>query len=194
MDKITYGSVEIDFDTLPASSQLALASRGVTHFLGNEQASKLAAWIKAEGQANTEDKAAAAAWKEANATAVSVKMDGLVAEAVAKLLAGTVGARAVGGVRVTPIEALKRQIAKREVTAILANNKLAFPKGARKDKEGNDVPAQVVQLGADSFTGDQLIERRLANPTEGPRIQKEAEKALRDAEKKNAALTDVATL
>ncbi len=172
MDKITYGTVEVDFDALPDTSKAAIVSRGVTHFLGNEQASKLAAWVKGDTQANSDDRDVCKAWKEANAEAVTAKEAALVGEAVAALLAGTVGVR-VSGPRVTPLDSKRRSLARVEVLGILAGAGVKAPK---KDEQ--------VKLGENTFTMDQLIQRRLDHADHGPRITKEAEKAIAAEAKK----------
>lgn len=179
MEKLSYGTIEIDFDTLPSASQRALAQRGLTHFLGNEQASKLAAWSKAEGQANSEDKATVLAWKEANSAAVTSKMGELVAEANAALLAGTVGVR-TSGPRVEPIDAVKTRLAKDEVLTILRNAKIAIPK---KDEAVQFADGRTKSLA-------QMVTDRLAHAEHGPRITKAAEKILRDKAKAAEALGD----
>ena len=42
--QVTYGTHTLDFTKLPAKSLEAMLKRGVTHFLGNEQASKVSGW------------------------------------------------------------------------------------------------------------------------------------------------------
>lgn len=176
---VEYGSHKIDFATLPATSQIALVSRGLTHFLGNEQASKLQAWaIKESGADKIEDAAQAKStvkdWKsdEVNAEKVEAKMAELQTEAMAALMAGTVGVR-ISGPRATPLDSKRRQLARVEVLGVLSGAGVKVPK---KDEQ--------IKLGENLFTLDELIARRLAHAEHGPRITKEAEKAIAAEAKK----------
>lgn len=169
MKIIEYGTHQIDPATLPETSIDALLRRGVSHFLGNEQASKLTAWVEAQAKLDPpvtpSDEAKASRKAE------------LVAEAIAALAAGTIGTR-VAGPKVSPIESVMRGIAKQEVTDTLRANKLSFPTG---DKV-------VVFPNGDKFDGKTLVDRRLAK--HGERIRKEAEAEMRrraKAAEKNAA-------
>jgi len=45
---ITYGTRTLDFNTLPPASLVAMVRRGVSHFFGNEMASKVAAYFNPE--------------------------------------------------------------------------------------------------------------------------------------------------
>ena len=176
MDKLSYGTTEVDFDALPAASQRALAQRGLTHVLGNEVASKVHAWAQGEGQANSKDRAEVAAWKEANAAAIDAKTSEYVVDALAALTAGTLGDR-VGGPRLTPIETIKRRIAKVDIETILRTNKLKVPKGD-----------ETVTMKGEEFTMAQLIDRRLAHDVLGPEIVKKAEKELAAQKKAQDAI------
>ena len=184
MDKLSYGSHSIDFDALPESSRFALASRGLTHVLGNEIASKVHSWAMAEGQANSEDKATVKAWKEANASAIEARVAELQAETIAKLLDGTIGVRASSGPRLTPLDTLRRSIARDQVKVILRGQNIAIPK---KDEK--------IKLANGEFTLDELVERRLVMVTKdgrdiGAEITREAEKELAARAKKAAKLAE----
>jgi hypothetical protein len=179
MDKIKYGTFEIDFDALPDASKLALVSRGVTHFLGNEQNSKghsfAVAQVKGDGKEEP-SKDAVKEWKTANAEALVAKVNELTATAYAALLDGTVGARSAGGPRLTPIDTLVRQKAKVEVSAKLASIGAKFPK---KD--------ETITFGDGTRTGDQMIDNWLANGDNLARLTKAAEKELKAKEAAIAA-------
>lgn len=150
MDKLTYGDkIEVDFSALPEVSQFALASRGLTHILGNEVASKVHAWAGAEGQANSDDKAVVKAWKDANPEKLAAKTSEVQADILDALNKGELGSR-VSGPRLAPLDTIKRQIARKEVEDILRGNKLAVPKGEAK-----------VKMGDAEFTMAQLIDRRI---------------------------------
>jgi hypothetical protein len=144
----SYGHT-IDLATLPASSQLALMRRGLAHYLGNEQASKVTAWSdKQDGEVTDAAKAEAKA--------------AFIAEAVKVMTEGNMGHGRVGTPRGTQLETIMRRIAESEIRAILKSNGVALPSG---DK--------TVKLGAQEFTRQALIERRLAQ--HGDRIRKDAE-------------------
>jgi hypothetical protein len=156
----SYGH-SIDLASLPYSSQVALMRRGVAHYLGNEQASKVSGWVeKQPGEVTDVDKAA-------------VKAE-YIREAVQAMIAGTMGHGRVGVARGTALETVMRRIAETEVKAILKANKLAWPSGEK-----------TVTLGDATFTGRQLVERRLAQ--HGDRIKTLAEKEQKALERMAAA-------
>ena len=159
MSIVTYGTHEIDTDKLPAESIAALVRRGISHYLGNEQAAKVTAWveshIKANSGANPTDEAKAAA-----------KAD-FIAKALSVMLAGEMGTR-VSGPRIEPIEAARNSIAKAEVLAILRSAGIKPPKGEEAVKFGDGTEKTLAAM----------IATRLAN--HGDRIEKEAAKRLAD--------------
>jgi len=168
MDKLTYGdSIEVDFSALPEVSQFALAQRGLTHVLGNEVASRVHSWAQGEGQANSEDRETVKAWKAANAAAITEKTNAVVADMLKALSEGTLGNR-VSGPRLTPLETLCNQIARREIETILRANKIKVPKGDDK-----------VSMPDGEFTMADLIARRLAKESTGNAIRAAAEKELK---------------
>lgn len=156
MENLVYGTATVEFDSLPAVSQRALAQRGLAHFLGNEQASKVAGHF--EGKEPTDDEKAA------------YKAE-CVAKALQALIDGTVGTR-IGTPRGTQIETIMRRIAEAQVRAVLKGNGITMPSG---DK--------VVKLGDQEFTRAQLITRRLENPKFSESIRKEAEAEMKRVEK-----------
>ena len=119
------------------------------------------------------------AWKDANPAAITEKTQALQAELVADLIAGELGLR-VSGPRLTPVETIARQMARKEVEDILRANKIKVPKGEDK-----------VKMGEDTFTMAELISRRLAKY--GERIGKSAEaEAKRRAKATEAVTADAA--
>ncbi len=182
MTKITYGDFEIDFSTLPEASTSAILSRGLTHFLGNEQASKVHSWAMGETQANSDDRDVVKAWKLANADAVKAKTVELVDAAIKTLSEGTIGTRTSAGPKVEPIDKAKRAIAKTEVLKVLADNKIKAPKKDEKVRFANGTEKSL----------DEMIASRLAHETHGPRIAAEAEKALKAQAKKLAEVAAMA--
>lgn len=182
MPEIKYGDYVVDTATLPEASLVALTSRGLTHYLSNEVSSKVNSWAQGEGQANSTDNAAVKAWKEANKAAVDAKTEEVRKAAHAALLDGTVGTRTVGP-RLTPLDTFKRQFAREGVVATLKANNIAVPK--KKD--------DTIVMGENTFTMDQLIDRRLANPKFAPDIEKRAKAAVREQEKGIEAASQVST-
>lgn len=187
---ITYGAFEIDMDKLPQSSIDAMFRRGVSHYFGSEQASKVTAYFDPEH----DDAANRAPTVEAK-TAKKAEFQKAAFEA---LVAGTVGV-SVRGPSVDPKSAVINRLAKAEVKAILATFKLKYP--AKVD--------ETVKLpNGDEVTGAQLIARRLDK--DGPagvdkksgiahidRLSKEADKIIAEQAKKNAknaAMADEAVL
>lgn len=183
MFKFEYAGHEIDFATLPVASQIAMARRGLVHFLGNEQAAKVSA------KANREADLAAKAFKEANgreATAdealAFVASDetkqewklGFIAEGVKALAEGSVGMGARGPA-VDPVEAEMERIAKRQVTDILKANGIKVP---RKDEA-------VTFNDGSTKTMEDMVEGRLAKNSDA--IRKEAEKAVKDRKRQQDA-------
>lgn len=167
---ITYGSVSIDVAKLPQASVMAMLRRGVSHFLGSEQASKVTSFFDPDQENPPADTAEARAAKKAE----------FQADALEKLLAGTVG-NSVRGPTVDPLTTHMRRIAKAEVTNILKANGVKFPAKAEDTIELPD---------GSKLTGTQLIDRRLAK--EGERITKEAKKAMDDQAKKAAKAQEAA--
>ena len=159
---VSYAGHTIDLTTLPDASIHSLIRKGLTHFRGNEQASKVTTWAKkqtAEGTAPTEEDIAA-------------KKAEFVKSALEALTAGTIGIRerAEGGTpKATPIEKLMNEIAKEQVIELLAGNKKKFPTKKETLKFGD----------GSELTGADLIARRLSNPKFGPAIRAEAEKRLK---------------
>lgn len=177
---ITYGNHSIDPATLPEASVNALLTKGLAHFLGNEQASKITARIVSE--LKLEDsvvgdvrKAAITAYRAANPKHVSDWTAEVVKEALGKLSAGTVGVSTRGPTG-TKLDTVVRALAKAEVVSILSamSPSVKFPKGEEK----------VAFPDGNAFTGDELIARRLAK--HGERLTKEGEKKMADDARKAA--------
>ena len=92
-------AITVSPSDIPTISLFALAQRGFSHVLGNEVASKLAAWKKGEEGA-TAGEAEVAAFVQAKRE-----------EALEKIMQGTLGVRSATAPRVSGIEALMRRIA-----------------------------------------------------------------------------------
>lgn len=174
-ENFTYGGHIIEVSNLPEASLSAMIRRGLVHFLGNEQASKVAAKVKSQESgenptvATDEDKAA---WKAE-----------FVTNAVAALLAGTVGVRAVGEPREKsdPVGSLVRKLAKAAVTKILSDNGIKVPK---KDEK--------VKTASGEFTMTELVDRRIAS--QGETLRAEAEKEIAAQARKTAKAVEGAGL
>lgn len=178
---VNYGALTLDFAAIPHTSLMAMLRRGVTHYFGSEQASKVTGHFDPDNYDAAKNEVAPTDTPEARAT--------FKAECVAKaheaLLAGTVGV-STRGPAIDPVEKIAQGIAKAEILAILKKAKLAWPK---KPEDKITFP------NGDAFTGQELIARRLAK--EGDRINKDAKaehaKRVREAEKRAKAAESVAT-
>lgn len=150
----TYGNLSIDTTAIPAKSLEALISRGVTHYLGNEQASKVSGWIKK--------------FKEDNADAepakdeIAAKKAEFVSAAHAALLDGTIGTR-TGGPKLDPLTRATRDIAGEEISAMLKKAGQKVPKGK-----------ETIEVKGQALTFADLVDRRIASEAHGARIAKEA--------------------
>ena len=169
---ITYGTHTLNFAELPHQSVRAMLSRGVTHFLGSEQASKVgpnSSWFekfeKANGRKPTEDETNAQ--KAAN-----------LAAAIQALVAGTVGT--ARGPKLDPIEAEIDRMLETEVWDILAGQKLC--KGNKKPKDEDSFEFEDGQ----KFTFEELVERRRAK--HGDRVRAAATKKVEAAKKAREAV------
>jgi hypothetical protein len=166
---VTYGDHTIDVAALPEKSVMALIRRGVAHYLGNEQASKVSGW-KAER---------AESGNPANDAEVAAYKADRMAEAVKALMDGTIGS-SIRGPRGTAVDTVIRQLAETEVKGILKANGLSMPSG---DK--------VVEFADGTrLTRGQLIDRRITN--HGDRLRKEAEAKIKADERKAQREVDAA--
>jgi hypothetical protein len=176
---IKYGERTLDFNVLPQASLVAMLRRGVSHYFGSEQASKVTAYFDPDHDdaKNRPDTAENRAAKKAE----------FQQAAYDALVAGTVGV-SVRGPSVDPINSIINRLAKAEVKAILGAFKLKWPAKADDTVELPD---------GSKVTGAQLIARRLDK--DGPagtdkktgvahidRLRKEAEKIAAEQAKKNA--------
>lgn len=174
MSKHTYGDFTIDTAELPAKSLEALINRGITHFLGNEQASKVSAWVKgleeAEGAPKVADDEKAAKKAE------------LVKAAYQALVDGTIGSGHGGGPKLDPLQRAIRDIAEEEVSSMLKGAGQKVPKG----KETISVKGQDLTLA-------DLVKRRVENAQHADRILKAAKARVASAAKasEGASLDDL---
>lgn len=186
--KLTYGGYEIPLEDVPFGNVLAMIRRGITHYIGNEQAAKVTA------KADAYVKKAAAEYAEANAgiapdadTLEAIKADAEalrgdwakeVRDAAYKtLMEGEVGAGARGPA-VDPFEAECERLAKARIKARFdaQSPRIKMPKEGEK-----------VQLANGEFTLDELIERQLSHPEWGEAIRAEAEATLAKRREEAAA-------
>lgn len=159
MSTHTYGKFTIDTVVIPPKSLEALINRGITHFLGNEQASKVSAWVKSE-----EAKGVTLADDEKEA-----KKQEFIEAAYTALVDGTIGNR-VGGPKLDPLTRALRDIAGDEVTAILRGAGQKVPKGK-----------ETVDVKGESLTFADLVQRRIENEKHAERIAKLAKKRVAEA-------------
>lgn len=155
-----------DLTKLPVTSLQAMVRRGLSHYFGNEQASKVTAWKEsyAEDHNGTAPN---------DAEVATYKLD-CQKKALEALLAGTVGVHAPRGPKATPVDALVRQLAIREITDVLTAHKLKMPKGE-----------ETVELAGKTFTREQLVDRRIT--AHGERLKKAAEAELKRREREAKA-------
>lgn len=169
--ELKYGEITIESTKLPEASVAALMRRGLAHFLGNEQASKVASKFKDEPYATDEAK--------------SAYKNECVKNAIEALAAGTIGAN-LRGPKAPPQESLAETLAWNEVKGILVKGKLKVPTGDGTiefpDGEGGKI-----LLGKKDF-----IARRMAK--HGERLMKEAAAELKRREREVAKAEDVGAL
>lgn len=170
---LSYGtSTAVDFATLPAASQVALARRGWSHYLGNEQSSKLTGW---KDKFAADNKAAGKVDAEGNGIGpteaeIESKKAEFIESAVKALLDGTIGTRASGGPRLLPFDQAVNDIAKAEVLKVLRENNIKPPKGD-----------EVVKFPDGERTMAQMISTRIDK--HGDRIRKEATKRVAESKR-----------
>ena len=157
---IKYGDFTLDFNTLPEASLVAALRSGVAHKFGNECASKVTAYFDPDQDTPPESTPEARSAYKAE----------VQKEMFAKFLAGTVGV-STRGPAIDPIVVIERRLAKADVTLVLKDNGLAWPKKA-EDK--------VKMADGKEFTGKELIDRRLANPKYTSDIKARAAKIMKD--------------
>lgn len=154
---VTYGTFTFDLGTLPESTLVAMVRKGISHYLGNEQASKVSTWTKARAESDL---------GAANDVEVATFKADTQAAAVKAMHDGTVGA-SVRGPRGSSLDTEIKKIATREIMDLLKQHGISAPKKA----------ADAVQFpNGDAFTMAQLVERRLAKF--GARIEDEAKAAM----------------
>jgi hypothetical protein len=173
---VKYGSgdktVTIDLTSIPTVSLVALAQKGLNHYLGNEAAARVSNAVdEACGvDYKTEKSAARAAreaWKAANAEVFDKLVLDTQAAFLAAIQAGEIGASSGG--RGTALETIMKRIASDEINNIFSTQRIAKPKKV----------AEKIPFGDGSeFTFGELVERRLSEGhpySHGPRIRKLAE-------------------
>ena len=159
MSEIKYGEFTIVTAKLPEASVTALLRRGLAHFLGNEQASKVAAEFKDNAEATQAEKDKFKA--------------GCVTAALQALQDGTVGAN-TRGPRGTAIDTVIRGLAEKEVRDALKHLGVTMPSGDKVVKFAD----------GQELTRAQLIDRRVAK--HGERLKKEAEVEMNRREREAA--------
>lgn len=166
---ITYGETQVDFSKLPETSVRAMLSRGLTHFLGSEQASKVTShFTDKDGNkipASDEDRAS--------------KKAEFVSAALGALLAGTVGVSTRGPAK-DPLASEFDSIVKREVTATLKAQGLKFPKDGESIEFANGTKR----------TGDEMLTNYGTKHKD--RIESEAKKAVADKARAAKKMADKA--
>lgn len=114
MTILKYDTFEVDTNELPEASINALLQRGLTHYLGNEQASKVTSWKKSH--------------EDADESAIEAQASEYRTAAYDALLNGTIGTRA-GGPKLKGIDRLIHLVAVEQITAFAAKQKAKMPSG-----------------------------------------------------------------
>jgi hypothetical protein len=166
--QIQYGTHALDTAKFHPNAIEAMVRRGVSHYLGNEMASKVVAWAESEAKERAKATPPGGPVTDAEKEAKKAQFQ---ADAITALETGTVG-QSNRGPRVDPLVAQMQAIAKREVIDTLKANNIKPPKGD-----------DIVTFGDGATrTMAQMIEKRLAN--HGARIETEAKKLLADQARK----------
>ncbi len=175
------GNYEIDETKIAPAVVTRLLQRATAHILNNECAANVLgktkrAIVGKDGKPDSVTDAMLAEWRgqDANAAAIAEWEDAFCNSKIAALYDGTLSVRVARGPTRDPIEAAARAIAKGELVMDLKNRGGKFPKG-------DDLFTITDAAGTDhSFTGDEMIDRRLAHPEHGPRIMRDADKKVKD--------------
>src|SRR5882724_11576693 len=173
---ITYGTFNIEVESLPAKSLEAMIQRGVSHYMGNEVAAKVAAWTNklAEEKDGTPG-------HEASDDEKTAKKEEIQADFYNRLLTGDIGT-AIRGPQVTPFDKAAQAEARARVSARLKANGLKVPKGD-----------ETIKLGDGAFTIQALIDRCIARELEDAfvinavtfePIRKVADRVVKDSQKR----------
>ena len=170
---ITFGTHSFDVAKLPVTSQMALIKRGISHYLGNEMASKVST-----AKAKRRDEIAAATAKgepspaEYTEEEIAALSSQHLAAGVAAINEGTIGqGRGPSAPKADPVETVMRRIAIAELQTILRAQvpALALPTGEKV----------VTFANGKAFTREQLVALRMNSPKEGPRIREAALKEIK---------------
>lgn len=191
---LSYGEIQRDPGKLPEATLKALLARGFSHVLGNEVSAKVVARVRshlagAEGKADDVSTDAVKAFRKDNAETVIKWTAEAQADALKSMDEGTLGVRGPGGPRVDPVTSAMRNFAWEAIKAILKAQNLKVPTGE------DTVTLQKGTPNEASYTREQLIERRLAHPTYGPKHKHEAERHVAaEAKRKAAAVGEASEL
>src|ERR1700733_5639459 len=181
---LKFDTIEVDEAALPPAVVHKMLQASFSHILGNEVASSVLGQerkavieaSKATGDTpltladlKGTDNPHLAAFRAANAKLIDEWESAAREAKVAAMLDGTIAVRSTRAPTRDPVEAAARAIARLEIAGILKRDGLKFP--------GKD---ETMLLGTQEFTGDELIDRRIANPAHADRIRKEAERKVRE--------------
>jgi len=182
---VKYDEIIIALSDLPPASLVALAQRGFTHVLSNEVSSIVVGGIRKaiaearQGKAGDVTTDEVKAFREANAEIVDTLTANAEKAKLDEITSGKLGQgrTSSGGTRsANPLTKEMRKIALAEVIDVLTAHGLKLPRGEER----------LAMADGQMLSREDLIERRLAK--QGERIQAEAEKVMRAAEKKRAAV------
>lgn len=165
MSTITYGQFTLDLAQVPETSLLALVSSGLSHKMGNEVASKLAAFVKAQDAAGTPVS------DEAKAEAKA----GFQSEMFSRIMAGTIGVSTRAPAGPKP-DTIKAQVTLKSLTAHLKAHGLAVPSGEK-----------TLVLGGKEYNRAALVEAHYTKHQERLDNEISAERKRREKEAKKLA-------
>ena len=178
--EIKYGELAINVADLPVVSQVKLLTSGLAHVLGNEVASQVNGFFRAEaakaleatlGRPLTPDERKAVKATEPAGSADYVAKATEYREAkLTALRDGTIGEASSRGPAKDPVEAKFDAIVKTELVAILRNQKI--------HTDRKDPTDETVYTFADGQTRSYESFRRGYAAKHGERVRKEAEKAV----------------
>lgn len=166
--QIQYGTHKLDTANFHPTAIEAMVKRGISHYLGNEMASKVTAWVESENKERAKAIPPGPAVSDAEKDS---KKNEFQLAAISALANGSIG-QSNRGPRVDPLAGQMQAIAKREVLDTLKANNIKPPKGD-----------DIVTFGDGATrTMGQMVEKRIA--LQGARIEAEAKKHLAELARK----------
>lgn len=172
-----YDGVKLDFSTIPQASLISFARKGVAHYLGNEQASKVSA-AKAKAAEETKDEAGNVVPGRALSDDEIAKLKADFREVALRAMnEGTMGLGGSRGPVKDPYETQLARLAAESVKATLKQHLIKPPKGDEA----------VTFADGTKRTMAEMIEKRLGGEA-GDGLRRAARKAVEEEAKRQIAL------